>query len=117
MGISVIASIWVNYWPYHQPTSAFLIAPMAPYLVLVIILNGRVHRNTKLGLYNTVSLQSNDRKSQLHAAAYSMLPGNSHSAASTIPIVVTHVDSDGYRGDYSTTRSRGSVNSLDFGMV
>ena len=114
MGISVIALIWVNNWP--QATSAFRLAPMAPYLVLVTILNGRVHRNTKLGLYNMVSLQSNDPKSQPHAAAYVMLPGNSHSAAEPVPTTVGNVD--GYRSDYSTTRTRGSVSkTLDFGMV
>jgi len=114
MLISIIALIWVNSWPDNQPASAFRIASMAPYLALVTILNGRVYRNTKLGLYNSVSRQSIDPKSQRHAA-YSMLSGSSHSAAEPIPIAVTNVD--GYRSDYSTARSRNSVNSLDFGMV
>ena len=85
---------------------------MAPNLVLLTILNGRVHRNTKLGLYNMVSLQSSDPKSQPHVAAYNILPGNSHPAVMSIPMTVASVD--GSRSDYSTTRSRGS---LDFGMV
>jgi hypothetical protein len=86
---------------------------MAPYLVLVTILNGRVHRNTKLGLYNMVS---NDPKSQPHAAAYNMVPGNSHpGGAKPVSMAVTSVD--GYSA-YSTTKPRGSrTNSLDFGMV
>ena len=63
-----------------------------------------------------VSLQSNDRKSQPHAAAYIKLSGNSlPAAAEPIPIAVTNAD--GYSSDHSTTRSRGSVNFLDFGMV
>ena len=60
-------------------------------------------------------MQSNDRKSQSQAAAYIKLSGNSLPAAEPIPIAITNTD--GYRSDYSATRSRGSVNSLDFGMV
>ena len=123
MVISIVALVWVSDWPNNQTASAFRIAPMAPYLVLVTILNGRVHRNTKLGLYNKVSLESSDPKSIPNPAAYSMLPsGNSHSIVKPIQIAVTqsHV-ADTYtasgRSDYPTTRSRGSVNSLDFGMV
>ena len=126
--MSIIALIWVNAWS-DQTDAAFRIAPMAPYLVIMTILNGRVHRNTKLGLYNVVSLQSNDRKSQPHAAvAYNMLPRSSQSAVKPIiPKAVTHIESSAHidssaqidSSDYSTTRSRGSVTSisLDFGMV
>ena len=110
MVISVISLIWVNNWP--QATSAFRLSPMAPYFVLVTILNGRVHRNTKLGLYNKVSMQSNDPKSQPHAAAYIMVPGNSQPTAESIPIASSNADE--YRSDLSKTRSGGS---LDFGMV
>ena len=88
MWISIIALIWV----YRQPTSAFGIAPMAPYLALVTILTSRVHRNTKLGLYHTDSLQSNDPKSQPHSATYSMLRGK---AAKPISIAVTDVENTG----------------------
>jgi len=113
LGVTVITLTWISSWT--QATSAFRLAPMAPNLVLMTILNGRVHRNTKLGLYNMVSLQSNDRKSQPHAAAYMKVSGNSFPAAEPIPIAVANAE--GYRSDYSTTRSRGSVSSLDFGMV
>ena len=123
MGVSVIALIWVNNWP-DQLAPAFRIAPMAPYFALVTILNGRVHRNTKLGLYNTASLQSNVPKSQPNVAAYIMLPvtqtTSSVHPATIPPIEVTHVDdsdASGYRNDCSTTRSRASIKSLDFGMV
>ena len=114
MGITVFTLIWINNWP--QATSAFRLAPMAPNLVLLTILNGRVHRNTKLGLYNMVSLQSNDRKSQPHAAAYIKISGNSLPVVTPVPMAVTSADGY-YRSDYSTTRSRSSINSLDFGMV
>ena len=113
-GISVIALIWVNIWPDHHP-STLNIAAMAPYFVLVTILTGRVHRNTKLGLYNTVSQQSTDLKTQPQAMSCLIFAGNSHAAANTMPIAVSNVDD--YRSDHSMTRWRGSVNSLDFGMV
>jgi len=100
-GISVIALIWSYIWPNHLP-SPLNIAAMAPYFVLVTILTGRVHRNTKLGLYNMDSRQSNDPKTQ----SFIMFAGSP---------VVSNVDD--YRSDYSTTRRRGSVNSLDFGLV
>ena len=58
-----------------------------------------------------VSSQSNDPKSQPHAAAYNVLPRDSHSAAKIPMVVVTSVDDS--RSDYST-RSRGC---LDFGMA
>ena len=109
MGVTIFTLIWISNWP--QATSAFRLAPMAPNLVLLTILNGRVHRNTKLGLYNMVSLQSSDRKSQPHAA-YNVLPGNSRSSVTPVPMAVNSVD--GSRGDYPKTRSRGS---LDFGMA
>ena len=115
MVVSIITLIWVDIWPHHQSTSAFRIAPMGPYLVLVTILTSRVHRNTKLGLYNTASQHSSDPKSQPHAAAHSW---NSQPSAKSFPITVTNFDGS-YSTDYSTTvtKSRGSVNSLDFGMV
>jgi hypothetical protein len=106
-GISVIALIWVNIGPDYHP-SPLKIAAMAPYFVLVTILTGRVHRNTKLGLYNMVSQQW---KSLPQVTSY-MLPGNTHPAAKPIPIVVSNVDD--HRSDYSMTRWRGS---LDFGFV
>ena len=112
-GISVIALIWVK-WLDYQP-SPFGITPMAPYLVLVTILTGRVHRNTKLGLYNMDSQQSNDPKSQPHTVAYSTLLRNSHPAAKPIQRVDTDIDVYSLRSDYSTTSTRG--HSLDFGMV
>jgi hypothetical protein len=116
--VSVIALILAENWHDYQPSPFGMTAAMAPYLALVTILTGRVHRNTKLGLYNMVSLQSNDRKSQPHAAAYIMLPpGNSLPAAKPIPIAVSESNVDEYRSDYSTRRSRGSVNSLDFGAI
>jgi hypothetical protein len=108
--VSVIALIWANKWPDYQ-SSPFGIAPMAPYLALVTILTGRVYRNTKLGLYDMVP-QSFDLKSQPQFASYSVLP-----AASPSPIPITFSNVDGYRSDYSPTRSRGSVNYLDFGMA
>ena len=55
---------------------------------------------------------SNDQKSQPHAAAYNMVPGNSHPGAKPVSMAVT--SEDGY---FSTTKLRGSGNSLDFGMV
>jgi len=113
-GVSVVALIWANKWHDYQP-SPFGIAPMAPYLVLVTILTGRVYRNTKLGLYDMVP-QSIDLKTQAQGqgVAYSMLSGNSLPASPT-PIAFSHADE--YRSDYSTRRSRGSVNYQDFGMA
>ena len=87
---------------------------MAPYLALVTILTGRVHRNTKLGLYDMVP-QTFDLKSQPRFATYSVLP-----AASPSPVPITFFNPDDeYRSDFSTTtrRSRGSINYLDFGMA
>ena len=109
MIIIIFTLIWVNSWP--QATSTFRLTPMAPNLVLVTILNGRVHRNTKLGLYNKV--QSNDPKSQPHTTpAYNMLPGNSYPSSAPVSMAITSVD--GNRSEYSTRKSRAS---LDFGMV
>ena len=119
-GISVIALIWVNNlnWFDHQP-SPFGITPIAPYFVLVAILTSRVHRNTKLGLYNMVSVESIDMKFQPQTAARSTFLRNSHpvSTPTITPIAFSNVDGDSLRSGCSTTRSRGSVNFLDFGMV
>ena len=110
MVVIIFTLIWVNSWP--QATAAFRLAPMPPNLILLTILNGRVHRNTKLGRYNKVSLQSNDPKSQPHAPAYNMLPGNSYPSA-PVSTAVTSVDGN-RSSEYSTRKSRAS---LDFGMV
>ena len=130
--VSIIALVWAEIWPDYQPTSAIpgRIAAMAPYLVLVTILTGRVHRNTKLGVYNTASQQSNDPKSHqlldpnvTGSAATHTSSWNSHSSVRPLPALpfpVTDFDASSvYHTDFSTTKSRrrGSVNSLDFGMA
>jgi len=105
LGMTIFTLSWINNWP--QATSAFRLAPMAPNVVLLAILNGRVHRNTKLGLYAS---QSNDPKSQPHV----VLPGNYRSSMKPVPMAVTSVD--GSRSDHSATKSE-SRGSLDFGMA
>ena len=132
--VSIIAFIWAEIWHDYQPTPAIpgRIVAMAPYLVLVTIFTGRVHRNTKLGLYNTASLHSNDPKSHpllephlTGSAATHTSSWNSHSSVRPLPAVpfpmaVTDFDASSmYQTGFSTTQSRlrYSVNSLDFGMA
>ena len=136
MVVSIITLIWVEIWP----TSAIQIAAMAPYFVLVSILTSRVHRNTKLGLYNTASLPAqstgSDPKSRPllephptgSGAAHTSSWNSHHPRASVRPLpplpfpttAVTSFDAPSLSNtDYSTTRSRlrSSINSLDFGMA
>ena len=113
-GGAVASLAWLYGW-MEIPTSSFRIALVPPYLILMNILTGRVHRNTKLGLYSNVNLEtlprSNDLdlKSQTHATINEY---NSHFSRAVMPIqiAITQVD-------YSEMKSRGSVDVLDFGMV
>ena len=104
MGISTTALAWLYGWQDH-PTSSFRIALVPPYVILVHILICRVHRNTKLGLYKQVPVQSNNVSSQ-RSPHYGLKP---------VQIAVTHVVE--YPDSDSPATSQSVECYLDFGMV
>jgi len=106
---------WVYSWSTIQPTSAFRLALVAPFISTITILICRVHRNTKLGLYSKVVLPFNDPKLQTRAAKKGMVPRNVHSAEMPIQISLTHVDE--HRGDFHTKPRSSVPDTLDFGIV
>lgn len=119
---------WCYIWMEIQPSTAFRLALVPPCLVLENILICRVFRNTKLGIYSKVPVQSNDPRSRTHASMISCnstgretINAYSHRDSVTpIEIAVSQVvDYESEDPPLTLTRSNHSVDSsvLDFGMV
>lgn len=117
---------WCYVWMEIQPSTAFRLALVPPCLVLENILICRVFRNTKLGIYSKVPVQSDDPRSRTHASMISFnsrretINAHSHRDSVTTPIEIAVSQVVDYEsGDPPLTRSNQSVDSsvLDFGMV
>ena len=116
MGIAVTTIVWFHVWMEMQPDTSFRLVLVTPYVALVNILICRVFRNTKLGLYSKVPVQSNDSKSQ----QIDMVPWSSRTdvesdAVLPIQIAVTQVVE--YKRDYPPVTGRKRGDYLDFGML
>jgi len=123
MGIAITTIAWFCIWQDIEPTSAFRIGLASLYVVLVNIMICRVFRNTKLGLYNRVSLPpSYDSKSQAHSTPLNgPISWNSRHEATdtaTVPIQISVNQVVEYKNDYPPMiTAKRPVDFLDFGMV
>jgi len=116
MGIAVTTIVWFHVWMEIQPDTSFRLVLVTPYVALVNILICRVFRNTKLGLYSKVPVQSNDSKSQ----QIDMVPWSSRTdveSDAVLPIQIEVSQVVEYKRDYPPVTGRKHGDYLDFGML
>ena len=126
MGISVIKTVWFYAW--IDTLSGFRLVLVAPYAALVNILICRVFRNTKLGLYNKVPVQSNGKSDlEMQTGPTGIVRWNSehndnHDATdadseTVMPIQIAVSKVVEQKTDYPPLTSSKHGKYLDFGML
>lgn len=118
MGTAVVTLVWFFVWLGIEPSSAFRVALTPPYVVVTNILICRVFRNTNLGLYGKVSVQSNDFMSETYTAPNSSISWNSRREATDVTVTPIQISVNQVvesKTDYPPLKRPAEY--LDFGMV